>query len=169
MPRPSRKPLHPRLQKNRPPRNRRQKRSRQRRRRLLPDVARRRANADQAPALPSRAAIELFVREQHGRVGKREIARHFGVAKEQQKALRDLLKSLAGEGNLAPAGARRFRAPGALAEAMVVQITGTDPDGDALASPVGWQGEGPPPLILMAPEPRGRPALAPGERVLARL
>ncbi len=53
----------------------------------------------------------------------------------------------------------------------MVQITGTDPDGDALARPVEWAGSGndPPPLILMAPEPRGRPALAPGERVLARL
>jgi ribonuclease R len=52
---------------------------------------------------------------------------------------------------------------------MVVQISGTDPDGDAIARPVGWDGDGPPPLVLMAPEPRGRPALAPGERVLARL
>ena len=51
----------------------------------------------------------------------------------------------------------------------MVQITGTDPDGDAIGRPVHWQADGPPPLILMAPEPRGRPALAPGERVLARL
>jgi ribonuclease R len=52
---------------------------------------------------------------------------------------------------------------------MVVQVTGTDPDGDALARPVGWEGDGPPPLVLMAPEPKGRPALAPGERVVAKL
>ena len=53
---------------------------------------------------------------------------------------------------------------------MVVQVTGTDPDGDALARPATWDPEnGPPPLILMHPEPPGRPALAPGERVLARL
>jgi ribonuclease R len=53
---------------------------------------------------------------------------------------------------------------------MIVRITGTDPDGDAIARPVEWpSGAGPPPMILMAPEPRGRPALAPGERVLARL
>ena len=53
---------------------------------------------------------------------------------------------------------------------MVVQVTGTDPDGDALARPASWDPEnGPPPLILMHPEPPGRPALAPGERVLARL
>ena len=51
-----------------------------------------------------------------------------------------------------------------------MQITGTDPDGDALARPVTWDSaDGPPPLILMHPELKGRPALAPGERVLARL
>jgi ribonuclease R len=52
---------------------------------------------------------------------------------------------------------------------MIVQVTGTDADGDAIARPVGWKQPGPPPMILMATEARGRPALAPGERVLARL
>jgi ribonuclease R len=56
-----------------------------------------------------------------------------------------------------------------LPEIAVVLVTGTDPDGDALAQPVKWDGDGPPPQVLMAPEPHGRPALAPGQRVLARL
>jgi len=56
-----------------------------------------------------------------------------------------------------------------LPETAIVLVTGTDPDGDALAQPVEWDGEGPPPQVLMAPEPHGRPALAPGQRVLARL
>ena len=51
----------------------------------------------------------------------------------------------------------------------MVQVTGTDPEGDAIARPASWEGSGPPPIILMAPEPRGQPALAPGQRVLARL
>lgn len=52
----------------------------------------------------------------------------------------------------------------------MLEVTGTDPDGEAIARPVGWPFEnGPPPVIFMAPEPHGRPALAPGERVLARL
>ncbi len=39
-----------------------------------------------------------------------------------------------------------------------------------MARPVQWDtAAGPPPQILMAPELKGRPALAPGERVLARL
>jgi ribonuclease R len=121
------------------------------------------------PDLPSRDAIRRFVRETPGRVGKREIAREFGLTSQQRVALRDLLKDMADEGEVAPAGRRRVAAPGRLPDAMVVRVTGTDPDGDAIARPVDWQGDGPPPLVLMAPEPRGRPALAPGERVLARL
>ena len=121
------------------------------------------------PELPSRDAIRRFVRESPGRVGKREIAREFGLSSDQRLELRDLLKDVAAGGEVAPAGRRRVAAPGRLPDAMVVQITGTDPDGDAIARPVGWEGDGPPPLVLMAAEPRGRPALAPGERVLARL
>ncbi|MEO8716020.1 MAG: RNB domain-containing ribonuclease, partial [Acetobacteraceae bacterium] len=60
---------------------------------------------------------------------------------------------------------RRARLP----ETAVVLVTGLDPDGDALARPVSWDDAGPPPLVLMAPEPRGHAALAPGQRVLARL
>ena len=124
--------------------------------------------------LPSREDIRRFIQESPGRVGKREISQHFGLGPEHRVALRALLKELAGGGEVAPAGHRRFTAPhsssgGRLPDAMVVQITGTDPDGDAIARPVEWRGDGPPPMILMAPEPRGRPALAPGERVLARL
>ena len=58
-----------------------------------------------------------------------------------------------------------------LPETAIVLVTGTDPDGDAIARPVGWDGDGPArrPSSSWPPEPRGQPALAPGERVLARL
>ncbi len=122
--------------------------------------------------LPSREQLRVFIRDQPGKVGKREIFRAFNLDVSQKPALRDLLKTLGREGSLVPAGSRRFRNPDRLPESMVVQVTGTDPDGDAVARPVYAAGErpdGPPALILMAPEARGRPALAPGERVLARL
>ena len=119
--------------------------------------------------LPSRDEIRRFIRESPGRVGKREISQHFGLTVEHRAGLRELLKSLAGDGQVAPAGHKRFTAPGRLPDAMVVQVTGTDNDGDAVARPVGWEGEGPPPMVLMVPEGRGLPALAPGQRVLARL
>ncbi len=119
--------------------------------------------------LPSREALRQFIRNSGGRVGKREIAREFGIGADQRGALRDLLRDLAGHGDIAPAGHKRFTQPGRLPDVTVVQVTGTDTDGDPIARPVGWEGEGPPPMVLMLREPRGQPALAPGQRVLARL
>ena len=131
-------------------------------------MARRRK--DEAPAaLPSREAIREFISRAPGRVGKREVEREFHLGPEHRVALRGLLKSLAGAGAIAPAGHRRFTPPGRLPDAMIVQVTGTDPDGDAIARPVQWDGDGPPPMVLMTPERRDTPALAPGERVLAKL
>jgi len=119
--------------------------------------------------LPSRDAIRQFIRESGGRVGKREIARAFGIGPEHRAALRDLLRDLAGTGQIAPAGHKRFTQPGRLPDAMILVVTGTDPDGDPVARPVRWEGDGPPPLVFMAREARGQPALAPGQRVLAKL
>ena len=119
--------------------------------------------------LPSREAVREFIRGASGRVGKREIERAFRLGPEHRVALRGLLKDLAGEGKIAPAGHRRFTPPGRLPDAVIVQVTGTDPDGDPIARPVEWDGDGPPPMVLMQPEARDQPALAPGERVLARL
>nr|WP_294544019.1 ribonuclease R [uncultured Rhodopila sp.] len=65
---------------------------------------------------------------------------------------------------------RASLAPVRLPDEAVVQIVGIDSDGDALARPVEWdRNDGPPPQIRMTPEKHGTPALAPGERVLARL
>ena len=125
---------------------------------------------DARPAqLPSRDQVRDFIRRSPGRVGRREVEREFRLGPEHRIALRGLLKSLAGEGAIAPAGHRRFTPPGRLPDATIVQVTGTDADGDPIARPVEWRGDGPPPMVLMAPERRDAPALAPGERVLARL
>ncbi|GBQ31492.1 ribonuclease R [Gluconacetobacter azotocaptans] len=122
-----------------------------------------------ADGLPDREALRRFITESAGRVGKREISRAFGLGPQHKAALRALLRDLALEGTLVPAGAKRFRASSALPEATVVQVTGTDPDGDPVARPVAWDGDGPAPVVFMHPEQKGRPALAPGERVVARL
>ena len=120
--------------------------------------------------LPSKEELRRFLRAAPGRVGKTEIARHFGLSTDQRPALRDLLRSLKEDGSAVPAGGRGVAAPGRLPEMAVVEVFGADPDGDPLARPVSWpEGSGRPPLVLMRPERPGQPALAPGERVLARL
>ena len=124
------------------------------------------------PTLPTRDEVRRFISEQPGKVGKREIARAFNVDPENKPQLRDMLRDLAADGTLDRAGDLRYRDAGRLPETMVVEVTGIDRDGEAIARPVNWQGgpgSGPPPQILMAPEKRGQAALAPGRRVLARL
>ncbi|MDJ0389678.1 ribonuclease R [Roseomonas sp. E05] len=127
-------------------------------------------DASPGPAiLPTREALRRFIREAPGRVGKSEISRHFGLTAEQRPALRALLRELEHEGALQRAGGRQVRESGKLPDMAVVEVSGTDPDGDPLARPVGWEGPGRPPLVYMRPERPGQPALAYGERVLARL
>jgi ribonuclease R len=66
---------------------------------------------------------------------------------------------------------RPHRGPrGLTPDPILVLITGTNADGDAIGRPEAWDPQdGRPPLIEMAPERPGRPALAPGDHVLARL
>ena len=133
---------------------------------------------------PSREQIRAFLAETPGRVGKREAMRAFGLGPEHRVAMRTILKELASRGEAAPAGHKRFTAPhGAprltgqlgsrlssrLPEAIIVEITGIDSEGDAIGRPAEWRGDGPSPTIFMQPEARGQTALAPGQRVLARI
>jgi ribonuclease R len=120
-------------------------------------------------ALPTRAALKAYLAEAPGKVGLREIARAFNIGPELKKGLRGLVRSLEGEGVLERAGRKQFRDADRLPENMMVQITGIDRDGEALARPVNWDGKGRPPIIFMLAEARGQAALAPGARVLARL
>jgi ribonuclease R len=119
--------------------------------------------------LPTKQQILEFVRESPTPVGKREIARAFHIRGDDRVALKSLLRELANEGELERGRGRRVANPTALPEVTVVQITETDPDGEVIAKPVQWRGDGPLPKVLMAPEARGQRAVAPGDRVLARL
>jgi ribonuclease R len=118
---------------------------------------------------PTKDDIVQFVRDSEGHVGKREIARAFRLDAEQKLALRRLLREMEDEGALARGRGRRFGEPGQLPSVAVIEITGSDTDGETLARPERWTGEGVAPLIYVAPDKRSRDAFAPGERALARL
>ncbi|GGJ10606.1 ribonuclease R [Neoroseomonas lacus] len=124
---------------------------------------------DEPAPMPTKAALREFLATAAGRVTKSDIARAFGLTADQRQELRLLMRELAAEGGATPAGKRGVIAPSRLPEIAPVEITGTDPDGDPIAKPVGWRGEDRPPVIYMHPEPAGRPALTAGEKVLARL
>jgi len=125
------------------------------------------AKQKQSP-FPSREEILAFIAEHLGEPGEREIARAFRLKGGQRAALRGILKGLSGEGAI-EGRARRRRDPGTLAPVGVVEIAEIDADGDLIARPIGWRGDGPPPRILMAPDRGARLNAGIGERILARL
>lgn len=118
---------------------------------------------------PTREQVAEFIRESATPVGKREVARAFGITGADRIPLKALLKELERDGAIDRGRGRRLSQPGALPEVGVVEITGTDSDGEVLARPVAWKGEGDAPVIYMAPDRHGTPALGRGDRVLARL
>ncbi len=118
---------------------------------------------------PSREDILRFVTESPAPVGRREIVRAFRLDTGQRARLKRVLRDMEEDGSLPSRRKRRSAKAGVLPAVAVVEITGTDTDGEVLARPLAWEGDAPPPVITMAPEKRGRPALGPGDRVLARL
>src|SRR5262249_9696640 len=115
-----------------------------------------------------------FIATAPGKVGKREIARAFNIRGDQRTALKDLLKQMAADGKL-ERRSRRLERPGALPPVAVIEVTGTDADGELIAEPVEWDSaDGKPRRILLA----GRRALgarselqppAKGDRLLAKI
>ncbi|MEQ8665865.1 MAG: ribonuclease R [Rhodospirillales bacterium] len=118
---------------------------------------------------PSREEIIRFVRESDGRAGKREIARAFGLDARQKMDLKKLLRELELDGSVMRTRGKRLADPARLPPVAVVEVTGFGRDGDVLAKPGVWEGEDAPPPIIMRPEKKGRPALGPGDKALARL
>jgi ribonuclease R len=119
--------------------------------------------------LPTKEQLLAFIRESPTPVGKRDLVRAFRIGGAERIQLKSMIRELEREGALGRDRGRRFGAAGRLAEITLVEITGTDQDGEVLAKPVAWEGQGPSPRIYMAPERGALAALGPGERVLARL
>jgi ribonuclease R len=127
-------------------------------------------------ALPTRDDILKFVETSSGKVGKvgkREIARAFGIKGSDRIGLKALLTRMAHAGDIA-GNRKAVRQKGRLPPVGVLTIVDRDNEGELVAEPVEWDPEdGPRPRILLRAE-RGRQrgpqvALGPGDRVLARI
>jgi len=141
----------------------------------------RKEQAVQSAPLPSKADILAFVAREReamsksgavGKIGKREIARAFGVKGSDRIALKRLLAELEAEGAVERRGKRLVKT-GALPAVTLADITGRDRDGELIAIPVEWNSDefGPPPRIsIHAPrKPRpGQPLPGVGDRALVR-
>jgi ribonuclease R len=131
--------------------------------------------------LPSREDILAFVAREReamsksgaaGKIGKREIARAFGVKGSDRVALKRLLAELEAEGAVERHGKRLVKT-GVLPAVTLADITGRDRDGELIAIPAEWNTDelgSPPRISIHAPrKPRpGQPLPGVGDRALVR-
>jgi ribonuclease R len=122
-------------------------------------------------ALPTKAQVMAFIEQSPGKVGKREIAKAFGVKGGGKIGLKRLLAEMGEEGALA-GNRKELHAPGSLPPVTTLDITGRDGDGDLIGEPTVWEhdeGERPKVLITHARDVPGEPAYGVGDRVLAKV
>ena len=122
--------------------------------------------------LPSRQQVLDYIRGSEIPVGKREIARAFGIKGADRIPLKAMLKDLEHAGEIDRGRHRRMGAPGALPEVTVLTVLGPDTDGELMAAPATGSdgaGDGEAPRIFLVPDRTAKPAYARGDRVLARL
>jgi ribonuclease R len=119
------------------------------------------------PGLPSRQQILDFISESPTPAGKRELSRAFGLHGQEKIALKALLKDMADEGLIDSAPGRAFHKMGGVPKVTVLRIVEVGDDGQPIATPENWQGEGVPPKLRVI-EGRKRSALGIGDRILAR-
>ena len=122
--------------------------------------------------VPTRDELLAFIRDSETPVGKREIARAYGLKGDQRIELKELLRDLRDAGEITPDRAKTFRHPESLSDMVVLEIVSVDGDGHLLAVPRRHDDDkdGPPPRIeVSAPASRTVPAPAVGDRVLASM
>ncbi len=114
------------------------------------------ADQGQARVLPSREELIAFIRGEAApngeippaRVTKRDVARAFGVKGAARSDLKLLIKDLENEGAIAR-GRKALQIQGRLPTIVVADVAERDRDGELIASPAEWDGDGPPPRILV--------------------
>jgi len=125
----------------------------------------------QPATFPSKEEILAFIGERPGKAGVREIARAFGLKNDRRAQLKQVLRELAGGGQIASRG-RKLHHPGALPSVTLADITARDADGELLATPAEWDeaAHGPAPKIrILARRAKPGEAAGIGDRALLRV
>ncbi len=97
-----------------------------------------------------------FVRQTPSAVGKREIARAFGLHGDEREALKALLREMEEEGLLAAGPGRTLHRAGGLPRVAVLTVVSAD-GARVVAVPETWEGEGAPPKVLVGTGGSNRP------------
>jgi ribonuclease R len=119
--------------------------------------------------LPSQAEILEFMLQSKESVGKREIARAFGLRGDKKFELKKMLREMADEGKISRRG-RRVLGKNALPEVVVAQIAAIDHDGELVGLPVEWDEAeaGQAPRIVIRNGQNRKVAAGRGDRVLVK-
>ncbi len=117
--------------------------------------------------MPSKDEILQWISDNPTLTSKRDIAKAFGIKGAARIDLKRILKELEDEGHLEKRK-KTYRDPEKLPPVSVLQVSGQTNDGELLAKPLEWHGEGVEPVVLMIPR-ASDPALGEGDRILARL
>jgi ribonuclease R len=120
-----------------------------------------------APKIPREADVLDFIQSSPGIVGKRDIARHFGLTGDAKIGLKALLRAMEDKGLLAKRQ-RKIIDRAALPPVTVLEVIGTDKDGEAYAEPVEWderEAGKPPHVVIEGADTAPRK----GDRVLAKI
>ena len=122
---------------------------------------------------PPAEDVVAFIAQAQGKVGKREIAQHFGIKGSDRIWLKQILKDLEIDGVVDRRGKTVHKA-GQLPPVVMADITKRDRDGELIAVPTEWDEEehgSIPTVIIVAPrKPRpGMPVAGVGDRALLRV
>ncbi|WP_257595624.1 ribonuclease R [Parerythrobacter lacustris] len=121
--------------------------------------------------MPRKEQVLEFLQSAEGIVGKREIAKAFGLKGQEKIALKKLLKDMAEEG-LIDGKKTAYHRMGGVPKVTVLRVLEID-DGEPYAIPDSWQPDdaAPPPRLRVIENTRGKvrhAALKVGDRILAR-
>lgn len=117
--------------------------------------------------IPTKEEILTWISDNPTLTSKRDISRAFGIKGAARIDLKRILRELEGEGHLQKRR-KTYRDPDRLPPVSVLQVLGSDADGDLYARPMEWQGDGDEPRILLVSK-SSDPALGENDRILARL
>ena len=109
--------------------------------------------------IPSMEELMAYLSQQSGKVGKREVARAFGLKGDDKVVLKQMLKSLKSDGQVFYDKGKRLAVKGMLPERTTVEITGTDSDGELIARPLEWSAHEPMPQIIIVKDKLNPPPI----------
>lgn len=118
--------------------------------------------------IPSMEELMAYLSQQSGKVGKREVARAFGLKGDDKVVLKQMLKELKSDGQVFYDKGKRLAVKGVLPDRANVEITGTDSDGELIARPLEWPSDLPMPQIIIVKDKINPPAGV-GDIVQAKL